>query len=646
MTCDLNHLIKQALTIRKVEERLLDLFSKGKIFGTTHTCIGQEFSAIAIAAALESSDVLFSNHRCHGHYLAMSDDVEGLIAEVMGKETGVCGGVGGSQHLCNGQFFTNGIQGGIVPLATGVAFSKKIANETGISTVFMGDGTLGEGVVYESLNLAAKWDCPVLFVLENNAYAQSTPSKLTLSGSITQRAEAFGIKTYAGNTWEWEDLLQISRQAIEEVREIKKPVFLLIDTYRLSSHSKSDDNRNIDEVEEFIKKDPLNLLVQNDHKWKALEDEVVKRIDAAVESAERANYAELKDLKSQKETISFKPSVLPADELQIKRLNQALEDILGLYPKSLMMGEDIVAPYGGAFKASKKLSELFPDRVFNTPISEAAIVGLANGMSLNKFIPIVEIMFGDFMTLCFDQIVNHASKFRQMYNFQVETPIVIRTPMGAGRRYGATHSQNLEKHLAGIPDVQLFIIHSRVDFVDFYKALFKEIRLPSIVIENKLLYGVSAGQELDPNFEFSVSNERFPTTLIKTEDEPDLTIIAIGRMSLICERVASKLYSEEELEVELLFPLQLSPLSIEPLLESVLRSKRVLIVEEGGESYNFSSEIISKLTLNWKSKERYTVRSVSAQNRVVPGAGPLEDAVLPSEEDIFLQALELYHESN
>ena len=154
--------LQQALTIRQVEQRLLGLFSEGKLFGTVHTCIGQEFTGPAIAAHLREGDTWFSNHRCHGHFLAYCDEVDGLIAEIMGRASGVCGGLGGSQHLQHRNFHSNGVQGGIMPVATGLALAHQLGGKGDISVVSIGDGTLGEGVLYESLNIASMWKVPFL----------------------------------------------------------------------------------------------------------------------------------------------------------------------------------------------------------------------------------------------------------------------------------------------------------------------------------------------------------------------------------------------------------------------------------------------------------------------------------------------------
>src|SRR5580658_747602 len=181
--------------IRVFEQTLLDLFSKGRLYGTTHTCIGQEACAVALYSNLNPAiDVAFGNHRCHGHYLAFGGSMKSLFAEVMGKESGICEGRGGSQHICNGSFFSQGVQGQSFPIAVGVAYRKQKLGEPGIVVVHMGDGTLGQGVVYESLNLASLLSVPVLVVMEHNGVAQSTDTKRTISGSICERFSAFGIE--------------------------------------------------------------------------------------------------------------------------------------------------------------------------------------------------------------------------------------------------------------------------------------------------------------------------------------------------------------------------------------------------------------------------------------------------------------------
>ncbi|HWQ23617.1 MAG TPA: thiamine pyrophosphate-dependent dehydrogenase E1 component subunit alpha [Gaiellaceae bacterium] len=251
-------LYERMVFIRRFEETLLDLFSQGKLVGTTHTYIGQEANGVGVIDHLDPArDVVFSNHRCHGHYLAFTDDAFGLLSEVMGKATGTCGGKGGSQHLCRGNFYSNGVLGSIVPVATGIALAEKRKGTGAVSTVFLGDGTLGEGVTYESLNLASLWKLPVLFVVENNHYAQSTPVELELAGSIPARAQAFGIETDELDTTDVEEIHAAAGRALARIRETGEPFFLVLHTYRFSPHSKGDDNRDPAEIAERRLRDPL-----------------------------------------------------------------------------------------------------------------------------------------------------------------------------------------------------------------------------------------------------------------------------------------------------------------------------------------------------------------------------------------------------
>ena len=203
--------------------------------------------------------MIVSNHRCHGHYLAFTDDVDGLLGEVMGKASGVCGGKGGSQHLCSDGFYSNGVLGSTVPVATGMALAERERGSGAVTTVFIGDGTLGQGVVYESLNIASRWGLPLLVVVENNYYAQSTPSRLTLAGSIADRGAAFGIETAELDTTVVGEIWDAAAEIVPKVRTSGRPFYLVLNTYRYSPHSKGDDNRDPAEIDGARQRDPLGV---------------------------------------------------------------------------------------------------------------------------------------------------------------------------------------------------------------------------------------------------------------------------------------------------------------------------------------------------------------------------------------------------
>lgn len=246
--------------IRRFEETVLEEFKRGVFSGTTHTYIGEEADAAAVISSLNSEDVIVTNHRCHGHFLAYGGEMRALFAELMGKATGVCGGRGGSQHLHWRNLYSNGVQGGIVPIAAGMAMAEKRKGSRAIVTVFIGDGTLGQGVVYEALNMASLWQLPLLIVVENNHIAQTTPTTTTLAGSIQERFNAFGLAVKELDSSDVMEILPVAKKSIEDVRTQQRPQALILNTCRFGPHSKGDDTRSIEEVERLKDtRDPLKI---------------------------------------------------------------------------------------------------------------------------------------------------------------------------------------------------------------------------------------------------------------------------------------------------------------------------------------------------------------------------------------------------
>jgi len=267
---------------------LLSEFSTGKLVGTTHTYIGQEADAAGIFSVSDPEDVVFSNHRCHGHFLAYGGEPYRLVAELMGRATGLVGGRGGSQHIQWGNFYSNGIQGGISPVATGMALAEKVSATGKVTIAFIGDGTLGEGTLYESLNIAALWKLPILFVLEDNRYAQTTPVEKGVAGSMAGRFSAFGIPVWERDTT---DVLEIQSAAEETIRAVRSgigPASLILHTHRFSAHSKGDDLRSSEELAHIRQFDPLTVhgsrLTSID--LRKAEEEVISEINNAFIHAE------------------------------------------------------------------------------------------------------------------------------------------------------------------------------------------------------------------------------------------------------------------------------------------------------------------------------------------------------------------------
>jgi TPP-dependent pyruvate/acetoin dehydrogenase alpha subunit len=283
-------LYRGMLTIRRFETLLMDQFKTGIFPGTTHTSLGQEANAVGVITHLAEDDVVVSNHRCHGHFLAYGGDPGALFAELMGKPSGVCGGVGGSQHLHWRNFYSSGVQGGTVAMAAGMALAEKRAGRGAIVVDFMGDGTLGEGIVYECLNMISLWQLPILLVLENNQIAQTTPGRLAVAGSIHKRFEAFDIQTIELDSSDVLEILPLAGDLIDQVRTTRQPRALIITTARLGSHSKGDDTRSPSELERLWQaRDPLAI-----HGGRLAEDTrtaIKADVEAAIQGAFEAALA-------------------------------------------------------------------------------------------------------------------------------------------------------------------------------------------------------------------------------------------------------------------------------------------------------------------------------------------------------------------
>jgi len=627
-----------AVLIRKTEETLLQLFSQGLLSGTTHTCLGQELCQMSVVRALsDPGDVVLSNHRNHGHFLTYSGTFVGLLAEIMGREAGVCGGIGGSQHLAYRHFHSNGVQGGMTGIGVGHALAIKRSKSQAITVSIIGDGTLGQGLLYESLNLASVWELPILFVVEHNGIAQTTPTVETIGGSIEARGSAFGLKTWHVNDSSANFLTSVE-DIVKTVRTSRSPGFLVIETRRLGPHSKGDDLRPNSEMDEIRQRDPVSNL------GKQLSPQEREAIDtAASEFVEAAHQAALNSPEQRfravpKDIFFEKPKPkAPAkscgrkDQNVRTALNVALRELLTESPEVLVLGEDLHDPYGGAFKVTTGLTTAFPGRVISTPISEAGIVGAGIGLALAGFRPIVEVMFADFVTLGMDQIFNHAVKFPGMFE-DAQVPLVIRTPSGGRRGYGPTHSQSPETLLTAVPGLTVVFGSNRHDVGELLKNAVLQWPYPTAFFEHKLLYGQpvdGTGYSVlaaDPS---DVAEQLFPT-LIGGAQDPEMTFVCYGGATGIVENVVAKL-AAEELHSEIVIPSLLSPMP-GTLIRLLQSRERVIVFEEGQPKFGFAAELGSTLV---ESGFQGRFLRVGPPAIPIPAARSLEIDVLPDEVELF-----------
>jgi pyruvate/2-oxoglutarate/acetoin dehydrogenase E1 component len=332
-------------------------------------------------------------------------------------------------------------------------------------------------------------------------------------------------------------------------------------------------------------------------------------------------------------------------------LNAGLHGAFAADESVILLGEDVLDPYGGAFKVSWGLSSAYPERVWTTPISEAGIVGIASGLALRGMRPVVEIMFGDFLTLAADQIVNHAAKFRWMYNDQVRVPLLIRTPMGGRRGYGPTHSQTLEKLFLGVPGLRVVAATALGDPGELLKQLILEGEDPTLFIENKLLYALPLFQagdaeelSLDTRWESDhrqneatmgslTGQPRLPTYRLSLRGAPPpiLSIAAYGYMAELARQAMVWLAYEKEIFIELVVPTRLAPQQVETILDSTLKTGRLLVLEEGSLACGWGAEVVARLVES-DDQRASKIRRLAALDLPVPASTALESAVLPGME--------------
>ncbi|PKO45806.1 MAG: 2-oxoglutarate dehydrogenase [Betaproteobacteria bacterium HGW-Betaproteobacteria-4] len=630
--------------VRQTEKLILDLFGRGLVSGTTHTCLGQELCQMSVVRALgHPDDYVLSNHRNHGHFLTYSGNFVGLVAEIMGREDGVCGGYGGSQHLAFRHFHSNGVQAGMTGIGVGLASALKVKGSQGIVAVIVGDGTLGEGLLYESMNLASIWNAPVLFVVEHNGIAQTTYTRDTIGGDIELRGKAFGLSTWRLSDRDDDFSIQVEN-VVSELRQARRPGMLVIDTGRLGPHSKGDDLRDPAELENLTAKDPLLALETN------LPAAQVEAIKAAC----KAFLGEVERVAMQSAPAGFDPVpehvFKPALEIEFPvaesavpniraALNDALHKLLEHDPDVMLLGEDLHDPYGGAFKVTAGLSEKFKGRVISTPISEAGITGAGIGLAMAGKKPIVEIMFADFLTLCMDQIYNHAVKFPGMFA-ESSVPIVIRAPCGGRRGYGPTHSQSLENIFVSVPGLTVVFGSHRHNLGQLLINATIRWPNPTLFLEHKLLYGEKpepAGYQAIFAEPDDVGADQFPT-LRSGSDDPDITLLSYGGMLPIAEKAARILEQSEELSVEIVAPALLAPLPRFSLMNALLHRPRILVVEEAHHHFGFSAEVLAMLAENGYQGK---VARLGTAQVPIASARSMESMQLPDEDAIVAAVMDI-----
>jgi 2-oxoisovalerate dehydrogenase E1 component len=633
---------RRMLLIRGFEQRVADLYRDGEVPGFVHLSIGQEATAVGACWPLGPRDVITSTHRGHGHCLAKGLDPLGMFAELMGKDRGTNRGRGGSMHIADpklGIFGANGIVAAGVPIAVGAAVAAQLRGDDSVAVSFFGDGAPAQGAFHEALNLAAVWQLPVIFFCENNGYAEFSPASTQHAASLERRAAGYGIPFVAVDGNDVAATAATMEEVVRAARAGGGPSVVEAATYRWHGHYEGDPQRyrTPEEVTAWEARDPL-LVHQahlgragvEDDDIKALERAVAQELDDAVESARQCDspaVATLADFLIRPRPARAEPPPPSHDAAEFRMMDaihHALEAELVADDRVFIAGIDVGAG-GNVFGLMRGLADRFGARVRDTPISETAIIGLGVGAAMAGMRPVVELMYLDFLGVCFDQLLNQAAKLPFMTGGAADMGLTVRTQFGAGRSSGSQHSQSLEALLAHIPGLTVVMPSTPADAYGLLRASIQDPN-PVIFIENRLLYGMKGPQ---PPADYIVPIGKSAVV----RPGADVTVVSVSRM--VHEALAAaEAVGGDGISVEVIDLRTVAPLDVAPILDSVHKTSRLLIAHEAVVPFGIGAEIAATVAREGFWDLDAPIERIGAAATPPPYSPDLERAWLPDRDTI------------
>lgn len=638
-------LLREMILIRQIEQRALDASSASppKILGSIHLCAGQEAVPVGALAGLRSDDQVVATYRGHGWAIASGLSPLEVFGEIAHRSVGVNGGRGGSAYMMapDRRFIgENSIVGAGVPIACGVAMANARAADGRVVIVSIGDGAFNQGATHEGMAFAAARNLPLILICENNGWSELTQTAVTFKVErIAARADGYGIP---GVTIDGTNPLTIRdavRDAAARARAGDGPTVIECKVPRLWGHYNRDFEhyRPAADREAARQRDPIllfsTLLLDRGVLDQGSLEQLRHDVDAQLNEAEQITWASAEPDPATAHDHVYAPPLLPAGSAAASQLktmtfmqaiNEALREQLDTRPDVLVYGED-VGRAGGIFGASKGLQLKFgPERVFDTPIAESAILGSAVGAALCGLKPIVEIMWADFLLVALDQLVNQAANVRYITNGRCGAPIVVRTQQGATPGSCAQHSQSLEALLAHVPGLRVAVPSTPQDAYDLLRTAVAAAD-PCVVFEARSLYPTSDAVRIGGDVEPMGKARRHG-------HGADGVIVSWGTMVRHALAAASSL-AEEGHDVAVLDLRWLAPLDLDALVAAArTASGRVVVAHEANRTGGFGAEVLSRLYEHLGSGLR-AVR-VAAPDTRMPAAPVLMRSLIPGPEAI------------
>ncbi len=634
--------------IRAFDDKAQQLIGSAQAFFVHYPVRGHEIISAAVRAASQPDDYMTATYRGLADEVAKGVPLREMWGEMLGRATGTSKGRGGPMHIADpehGLMLCTGIVGGGIPIATGLALSSQLRGDERVTICNFGDGASNIGAFHEALNLASVWSLPVVFVCQNNQYGEHTRFADTQrTTGVVDRAPAYGMKGLQVDGMDPVATFEAAREALDHARRGAGPVLLECLTFRTLGHVLSDKNEYMDPDELAAQKanDPVPRyrawLIEQGHADDATLAEIEERVRAEVEGAyEQAladpladpakvtedNYAPTGD-----DVVEPGEGAPSAEQMTYRNaINQALDQAMAADPEVFVMGEDVAdSAGGGVFHITEGLSAKHGDaRVRNTPIAEEGFVGAAVGAAIAGMRPVPEVMFMDFLGVCFDQLSNHAAKLRYMSGGRTPVPMTLRVSMVGGTPIGAQHSQSLEAILMHTPGLKVVMPSTPYDAKGLLMACIEDDD-PCVFIESTALF---MKRGLVPTEPYKIPIGR--AAIRRAGD--DVTIISYGRLMADVLKAAEQLAGEGT-SVEVIDLRSLAPLDTATILASVGKTRRAIVVHEAVRTCGAGAEIASRIHEELHGELLAPVKRLTAPDSSVPASPGLVSVFYPNAASI------------
>ncbi|MBL7977609.1 MAG: dehydrogenase E1 component subunit alpha/beta [Bacteroidetes Order II. Incertae sedis bacterium] len=596
-------LYRQLVTPRLIEEKMLRLIRQGRL-AKWFSGYGQEAIAVGCAIALASEDVILPMHRNLGVFTTRGIPLKPLFCQLMGKEGGFTKGRDRTFHFGKLDDRVVGMishLAAMLPVACGFGLAAQLEKSRKVALAFIGEGATREGDFHEALSLAAAWKLPVIFVIENNGYGLSTPTKDVIPvENLADAAVGYGMPGFSVDGNDLLAVINAVQKAAKEAREGNGPALLEMKTFRMRGHEEASGVKYVPPhlFEEWTVKDPiqrfktwiLGIKGVSENDLEAIEEEVTTEIESAVQFAFSQPEVistlenELADVYAPA-PVRYEPVLMP-DALE-KRFIDGVTDALRLAmqkdEKVLLMGQDIAA-YGGVFKVTDGFMETFgAERVRNTPIMESGVVGAALGLALEGFKPVVEIQYADFITCGFNQIVNNLATTH--YRWGAPVNVTIRAPFGGYIGAGPFHSQSPEAWFCHVPGLKVVVPSTPADAKGLLMAAIEEPN-PVLVFEHKFLYRNQKGRLPEGDHYTPIGKAR----VVQSGDA--LTLVTWG-LGVRWAMEEWDYWQNRGVKLEIIDLRTLVPWDRETVLHSIQKTNRLLVLHEAQGSGGFGAEVTS-----------------------------------------------------